>query len=383
MKSTARLALPVFALLGMMLGGYSLKSEPIAAQPADTAAPFYYVSPAGDDAFSLDRRLAKNVTVLRDLEYATYELGGERKPLLLDLYLPTGVSQPLSLIVYIHGGGWFEGSKSTCPGTTFAQTGYAMACIDYRLSSLAGGCPEELIFPAQIHDVKAAVRWLRNHASAYGLNPNRFGALGNSSGGHLAALWGVSAGVTALEGANNLGISDEVQAVADWYGPVDVTRGHIVFMDNPCKVPLSELIARYGGEETPYFYWTLAWGAFLGGSLADPAVLARAAEASPVTYVDAADPPFLVIHGENDGMVPISQSEWLVAALKRAVVDVTFVHLPGLGHSFAGPPGSGQEVHPAFLEPTLEFFDRYLAADNPTITMAEVSTSVRMGKGTN
>jgi acetyl esterase/lipase len=273
--------------------------------------------------------------------------------------LPTGVSQPLSLIVYIHGGGWFEGSKSTCPGATFAQTGYAMACVDYRLSSLAGGCPEALIFPAQIHDVKAAVRWLRQHASTYGLNPNRVGALGNSSGGHLAALWGVSAGVAALEGTNNLGASDEVQAVADWYGPVDVTQGPIIFTDNPCQVPLSELIARYGGEETPYFYWTLAWGAFLGGSLADPAVLARAAQASPVTYVDAG-PPFLVIHGENDGMVPMSQSEMLVAALERAGVEVTFVRLPGLGHSFAGPPGSGQEVHPAFLEPTLEFFDRSL-----------------------
>ena len=308
---------------------------------------------------------ATHVTVLRDLEYARYELGGQEHALLLDLYLPEqSTPKPFPLLIYIHGGGWIEGSKDNCPGATFAQRGYTMACVSYRLPDLTGGCPQARSFPAQIHDVKAAVRWLRGHAEEYGLDPERFGAMGDSSGGHLAALLGTSHKVAGLEGSANLGVSDAVQAVCDWYGPIDVTQSPpmIVFEDDPCQLGLDYLNATYGGEETPYFYWTLAWGTFLGGSLADPVVLERAAQAIPLTYVDAGDPPFLVIHGEADGMVPIAQSELLVAALKEAGVEVTFVRLPGVGHSFSGSPGLDQEVDPAFLEPTLEFFDRHLKA---------------------
>lgn len=210
-----------------------------------------------------------NVNVLRDLEYAHYIHEGQERPLYLDLYRPEPAVGPLPLLVYIHGGGWIEGSKDNCPGDTFARYGYAVACADYRLAN-ANGCPAALTFPAQIHDIKAAVRWLRQHAAEYGLDPDRFGAFGDSSGGHLAALLGVSQGVAELEGTANLGVSDAVQAVADWYGPVDVTQGPVVFQDNPCTTPLETLIKNYGGEETPYYYWTLAWGTFLGGSLADP-----------------------------------------------------------------------------------------------------------------
>jgi acetyl esterase/lipase len=261
-------------------------------------------------------------------------------------------------LVYIHGGGWMEGSKDTCPGTTFAQRGYAVACVDYRLSRMQG-CPEQLLFPAQIQDVKAAVRWLRSDAAQHGLDPEHFGALGDSSGGHLAALLGTSHGATELAGTENLGVSDEVQAVVDWFGPVDITQGPVIFEDDPCQTGLDYLNATYGGEATQYFYWTMAWGTFLGGSLADPAVLDQAVSATPVTYVDAEDPPFLIIHGESDGMVPISQSELLVQALTEAGVEVTFVRLPGIGHGFAGPT---QEVDLAFLEPTLAFLDTHLMA---------------------
>ncbi|HLG13405.1 MAG TPA: alpha/beta hydrolase [Blastocatellia bacterium] len=298
------------------------------------------------------------VTVLRDLQYASYQFGGVSKKLLLDLYLPQRTEQPSPLIIFLHGGGWFEGRKDTCPGRSFAARGYAVACVGYRLANHTAGCPKELSFPAQVHDVKAAVRWLRKHAGKYGINPNRFGTLGASSGGHLAVLLGVSPGVADLEGTENLGVSDEVQAVADWFAPVDVTRGPpIVFNDNPCSTSIATLISKYGGESTPYFYWTLAWATFLGGSLADPPVLKRAPRASPLTYIDSGDPPFLVIHGEGDNMVPINQSELLVAALRNAGVGVTFVRLPGVGHGFAGSPGSGREVDPAFFEPTIKFFD--------------------------
>jgi acetyl esterase/lipase len=221
------------------------------------------------------------------------------------------------------------------------------------------GCPEALTFPAQIQDVKAAVRWLRAQANEYGFDPDRFGAIGNSSGGHLAALLGTSYGVPDLDATENAAVSDAVQAVCDWFGPVDITQGPVVFEEDPCQTHMDYLNTTYGGEATPYFYWTLAWGTFLGGSLTDPTVLQQADRATPLSYVDEKDPPFLVIHGENDGMVPIAQSELLVQALAQAGVEVTFVRLPGMGHSFASPT---QEVDPAFLEPTLEFLIMHLMA---------------------
>ena len=301
--------------------------------------------------------LLASVQVARDLQFGSYELNGQRQDLLLDLYLPQGTTQPCPLLLYVHGGGWIEGSKEHCPGTTLAQRGYAVACIDYRLSDIVRGCPEQLVFPAQIEDVKNAVRWLRTNAAQYGLDPEHFGALGDSSGGHLAALLGTSHGASDLESTGNVGVSDEVQAVVDWYGPVDITQGPQVFTDDPCQKGLDYLNATYGGEDTQYFYWTMAWGTFLGGSLTDPSVVDQAVRATPLTYIDSADPPFLIIHGEDDGMVPIAQSELLAAALNAAGVDVTFVAVPGRGHSFAGP---AQEVDPAFLEPTIQFLDQHL-----------------------
>lgn len=324
------------------------------------------VGPVGSGARSQVRSdiVPTEIKVLRNLEYASFQFGGLSKKLLLDLYLPERSAQPAPLIIFLHGGGWFEGTKDTCPGDTFARRGYAMACVSYRLANHTAGCPKELSFPAQIHDVKAAVRWLRKHADKHGTNPNRFGALGASSGAHLAVLLGVSPGVAELEGTENLGVSDEVQAVADWFAPVDVMRGPaIVFKDDPCTMSINNLIANYGGEGTQYFYWTLAWATFLGGSLADPVVLKRAPRASPLTYIDRGEPPFLVIHGEADNMVPISQSEMLATALRNAGVSVTFIRLPGVGHGFAGPPGSGREVDPAFLEPTIKFFDARFRSD--------------------
>jgi acetyl esterase/lipase len=324
--------------------------------PAATATP-----PAA--ATSTPPEIA-GVAVHEDLEYASYQLDGTEHKLHLDLYLPQqSTPQLLAVLVFVHGGGWFEGSKETCPGQTLALNGYAVACVDYRLANYGLGCPQKLTFPAQIHDVKAAVRWLRLNADQYGLDPQRFGAFGDSSGGHLVALLGTSSGVTELEGTQNPGVSAAVQAVSVWYGPVDVAQSPIVFEDDPCTTDQGYLIDTYGGEETPYFYWTLAWGTFLGGSLADPAVLDRAAQASPLTSVDPDDPPFLVIQGQDDDMIPVGQSELLVAALNDAGVDVEFVQPAGVGHGFVGPPGSGQEVVPEILQPTLEFFDRYLKGD--------------------
>lgn len=133
------------------------------------------------------------VRVLKNLEYSRYSSETGTTPILLDLYLPqTRSSRPLPVLIYIHGGGWLENSKESCPGKIVARRGYALACINYRYSTQA-------VFPAQIHDVKNAVRWLRDRADRYNLDPDKFGAWGDSAGGHLSALLGTSSGVKELE----------------------------------------------------------------------------------------------------------------------------------------------------------------------------------------
>jgi len=358
----ARCILTVTAILAilttLLAGCYRLEAARPKEVPRSSAtSPLQEASPppAPPEAISIE--------AIRDLEYASYVLDGTEQPLLLDLYLPEPAPRPLPLLIYIHGGGWMEGTKDGCPVEVFVQHGYAVACVDYRLAQIAPeGCLPELTFPAQIHDIKAAVRWLRQHADRYGLDPHRFGALGESAGGHLAALLGTSHGVPELEGPANRGVSDAVQAVVDWYGPVDITLGPVLFEDDPCTTEWDHLVEACGGEETPFFYWTLAWGAFLGGSLADPAVLERARQASPLTYVDAGDPPFLIIHGEADDTVPIEQSERLAAALEEAGVEVTFIPLPRVGHNFSTP----EEILPEFIVPTLEFLDHHLGLPDAT-----------------
>lgn len=153
-------------------------------------------------------------TILRDLEYASVDgvsLG-------LDLYLPDPAqSTPVPLVIWVHGGGWRAGSKNGTDAPDTLGDDYAVASIDYRLSGIE-------TFPAQIHDVKAAVRWLRAHAAEYSLDPERFGAWGSSAGGHLVALLGVTCGNPDLEGAvgENLDQQSCVQAVCDFYGPTDL-----------------------------------------------------------------------------------------------------------------------------------------------------------------
>jgi acetyl esterase/lipase len=296
--------------------------------------------------------------MLKGIQYGTISIENTQIDLLLDLYLPEGSLPPFPTLVYIHGGGWMEGSRRYCPGETFAVHGYAVASIDYRLASIHGHCKSYNIFPAQIHDIKASVRWLRVNASEYGLDPQRFAAIGDSSGGHLSSLLGVSHGVEELQGELNAGASDAVQAVVDWYGPVDVLHQppEVAFDDDPCQASFTELRKRYVNQNLGHFYWSYAWGVFLGGSLRDKAMLERARHASPLTYVSPDAPPFLVLHGAQDEMIPVSQSRLLVDALRSAGVEVTFKILEGKGHSYSAP---GVEVLPSFLEPTLEFLDRH------------------------
>jgi acetyl esterase/lipase len=257
--------------------------------------------------------------VLRDIEYA--RPGGVL--LLLDLYLPERASGKLPVILSVHGGGWHSGSKEASPGTHFTRYGYAVAAINYRLIGQG-------VFPAQIEDCKAAVRWLRAHAAEYDLDAAHIGAWGASAGGHLVALLGSSGGVRELEGdLGNPRQSSRVQAVVDYFGPTDLARWR-PSPDPAVNVKLSES-RLIGADVTTH--------------------PAQAARANPITYVRPGAPPFFIGHGAADSLVPVSQSKLLYDALERAGVPAVLRIVPGAGHS----------VHALALDEAVRaFLDRYL-----------------------
>jgi acetyl esterase/lipase len=256
--------------------------------------------------------LPPGLKALKDLEYGRV---GDRA-MRLDLYLPEKADKPLPLIIWIHGGAWMGGSKDDpSPALRFTTNGYAVAQVGYRLS-------QEAKFPAQIQDCKAAVRWLRANAVQYHLDPNRFAAWGASAGGHLVALLGTSAGVAELEGkVNDLKESSRVQAVVDWFGPTDFLH-----------IGDAESDLRHTDPDSPE-------SKLIGAPLLENKD--KAANASPITYVSREAPPFLIMHGDRDRVVPFNQSELLYAGLKNAGVDATFVPMKGAGHGFGGPDAIG------------------------------------------
>jgi acetyl esterase/lipase len=264
-------------------------------------------------------RLPEGVKALRDLQYV--EGGHERNR--LDLYLPEQAEGRLPLIVWIHGGAWLGGSKEGCPAVPLTAKGYAVASINYRLSQHA-------IFPAQIEDCKAAIRWLRANATKYRLDPDHIGVWGASAGGHLVAMLGTTGSVKELEGSGgNLDQSSRVQCVVDWFGPTDLLTmagSH----NNPAS-PESRLV---------------------GGSVQENKDKAR--KASPMTYVSKDATPFLIMHGDQDNTVPPGQSEELTEALKKVGVEVKLVMVKGNGH---GGPGFNSPENRKLIE---EFFGLHL-----------------------
>jgi acetyl esterase/lipase len=235
---------------------------------------------------------------------------------MLDIYLPQG-NGPFPVIVYIHGGGWRLGHKGMVVetlGKALLQAGYAIASLDYRLSNGA-------TFPAAVLDIKAATRFLRFNAAQYHLDPNRFAAMGESAGGNLAAMLGVSGDLSAYDdpALGNPGVSSRVQAVIDWYGPVFFS-----LMDNQGKA--QGCAPRYLKHSTPGSFESL----YLGGALARVPDLVK--QASPLSYITSDDPPFLVQQGDQDCAVPAAQSQMLVDALKASGVEVQYTLLHGGGH---------------------------------------------------
>jgi acetyl esterase/lipase len=239
--------------------------------------------------------------VVKDIEYATTESGA----LKLDLYLPTAKEPPV--IVYIHGGAWRSGSKADMPLQELQKKGYAIASVDYRLSTVAP-------FPAQVHDIKAAVRFLRAEAGQLQISAKRIGLAGSSAGGHLAALVGVTNGHAQLEGklGGHLNESSDVQAIISLYGASNLQTilSQSTEFGLKMRVPALQLLLGSSPQENPD--------------------LARLA--SPVAHLDAKDPPLLLMHGDADQQMPFAQAEEFAKAYTAAKLSVEFVPIAKATH---------------------------------------------------
>lgn len=241
---------------------------------------------------------------IRDIEFARV---GDHS-LKLDLHLPlVDVPRKTPLIVYVHGGAWRAGSKSDMPLRSLVKQGFVVASLDYRLST-------EAQFPAQVHDIKAAIRFLRAKGKDYKIDPLRIAIAGSSAGGHLAALVGVTNGVKELEGevGEQRSASSDAQAIISLFGASNLES--ILGQSTPhglsVRVPALQLL--------------------LGGKPTEKPELARLA--SPVRHVDGSDPPLLLIHGDADPQMPFEQSRELQRAYEAVKRPVQFKAIPGGEH---------------------------------------------------
>jgi acetyl esterase/lipase len=269
------------------------------------------------------------------------------RPLKMDIWLPRQATAPVPLVVWVHGGAFQLGDRRELP-PTFApdsvfrllnEAGIACATVDYRHCL-------EAPFPAQLHDLKAAVRYLREFAEDLGVDPERFGAWGESAGGHLVALLGLTGGREDLHGGLGAqGHASGVSAVVDFYGvsslvdipPMNTPEGLFppaLTAAVPPGMPLQPEYMLVGGSD-------------------DPALLAAA---SPVSYVTAGAAPFLLIHGDRDGLVPHSQTDLLATALAGAGVEHEVVTIKGGDHCFFG----AEDQLDAILAAAVGFFSRKL-----------------------
>ena len=248
------------------------------------------------------------------VKYNLNYLGGENPRQTLDLFIPDKPEddEPLPLIIWIHGGGWRGGDKKSghAPNRipALVSTGrYLGATIGYRLS-------EEAQWPAQIHDCKAAVRWLRARSEKFGIHPDKIAVWGTSAGGHLASMLGTSGGLSELEGelGKHTRRSSRVQAVINGYGPSALLQ----MDDQPSKII----------HNAPYSPESKLIGAPIQKAKA------KARQASPLTHVSADDPPFLHFHGTHDQLVPFHQSEILHESLLTKEVSSSLITVQGGGH---------------------------------------------------
>lgn len=306
-----------------LLGGAPVHAQrdfPVSAQPSltdvypDRVTPF----PGG-------------VTGLADVVYST--IPGFR-PMVVDIYMPKAKA-PKPLVLYIHGGGWIaghtrhSGALSNFPQVLakLAAEGFVVASLEYRLSG-------EAPFPAQLQDARAAIRFLKDNAARYGIDPTRVGVWGGSAGGHLTALTATSCGETAVDPAPAAAGSECVQAAVTWYGVFDFAPMLKASVANGSLDAAENKLLRCKPDEC-----------------ATEAVAA----VSPITHVDAKDPPMLLIHGDKDAVVNVAQSHWMEAKLKSVGVPVEAIYIPGVDHSFIG--ATLAETRAATLKATNATFD--------------------------
>ena len=240
--------------------------------------------------------LPETLEVTQGIEYGH---GGDVS-LKLDLYSPKQLDYPVAGLIFIHGGGWKGGKREDYRyyGIKFAELGYVVASISYRLRDIA-------LYPAAVEDAKCAVRWMRANAEEYQIDPDRIAVIGGSAGGHLSMMVGYSSDSPELEGEGGYGdVSSRVQAVVNLYGPVDLTTPYARSHD---------LVIRFIGN--PYEQAADVYE-----------------QASPLSYVTNDDPATLILHGTIDDLVPISQADTLAAALKQAGVPCRYERLEGWPH---------------------------------------------------
>ncbi|HMZ44192.1 MAG TPA: alpha/beta hydrolase [Anaerolineales bacterium] len=285
------------------------------------------VMPGGSASFaSVDPTYA-------DLAYATQSDAQK-----LDLYIPEG-SGPFPVVIMVHGGGFMFGDKADGAGLTgvdqLLAAGYAVASINYRLSG-------EAQYPSQIYDAKASVRFLRANAEKYNLNPDKFAAWGASAGGNLVSLLGTTCGVEELEGADlgNAEQSSCVQAVVDWFGPIDFLKMDEQFAGTSCE-------QSHNAANSPE-------SKLVGAEI--QTVPDLVATTNPMNYITADDAPFFIENGTADCNIPPIQNKNLADALSAVIGadNVTYVSLEGAGH------GGSQFETAENLKLVIDFLDKNL-----------------------
>lgn len=275
-----------------------------------------------------------------DVERSVTYCARDGVALLMDVYYPERRADRMPVVLFLHAGAWVLGDKLNTGGIIdfgeLLARGYVVASIDYGLAP-------DFTFPAQIENVKCAVRYLRAEASQHSIDPERIGVWGASAGGHLAALLGVTAGDETFEGTGgHESQSSEVQAVVDLFGPADLeATGFVPDADNVART-------------------------VFGADGAGPSE--RLAQFSPVRYVSTDDPPFLIIHGDVDGVVPLPQSQALVMKLQEAGVPVILVVVRNGGHGLT-PGERPMDPDAESIQRIIgDFLDAHLRGDARTMT---------------